>query len=181
MEVFEHDRGRLRLRQVGEEPPPVGEERGAVGNTFQPAAGERLRRLGSRWTWGIGGEEVAPGSVWRRVREVVAVAGEDVRALVGRLVGEGAGERGLADPGLPAEEDQAAVSRQGGGEFFAQYALLPRPADEGGRGTRRGEARVPDEPVQGHGVPRIRTRRRVRRRVRRCGVVDRYYGIESRT
>ena len=79
----------------------------------------------------IAPEEFDPRAVGRRLDEVITSPSQHQRALVGGLPAEGLGERGLADPRLPADQDQAARTGERGVERLAQQGELAIAADEG--------------------------------------------------
>ena len=60
----------------------------------------------------------------------MTMPGEHERSPLPRLGNEPAHERRLADAGFPADEHQAALTRERGGESRAERRLLARPSDE---------------------------------------------------
>jgi hypothetical protein len=82
-------------------------------------------------------ERLDPRAVWRRLGEVVAAPDEHERALLGGLPAERLREGGLADPRLPADQDQAAAPGEGVGETLPQDREFSFPPREGRRMQRQ--------------------------------------------
>lgn len=72
----------------------------------------------------------------------------------GYVPGQVARQGGLADASLTTDEDEAAMTGEGRGQFFTQKDLLTLPADEDGRRVPQSVAGLPEVAV-GHGEPRI--------------------------
>ena len=75
-------------------------------------------------------EQFEPGTVWRRVRQVVAVADDHAHAVRDRFLSEITREGRLADAGFASEEDEPAMAADGRRTFVTQEGTLPRPPDE---------------------------------------------------
>ena len=75
-------------------------------------------------------KQLTPGPVGRQPLGVFAASPCDRRYLFSRALGEGSGETGLADSGVPGEEHQTALSGSGGVPYFEQLAPLGLPADQ---------------------------------------------------
>ena len=129
----------------------LGEERGLVGDGLQPSAGEGGRGRRQVAVARAGVEQVEPGAVRRRVRQVVAGAGQHAGAPRRRLGGQVAGQRRLADARFAAEEHEPAAPPEHGGELLAQEDLLQRPADEERRRSRGARAGRTGGAVHGRG------------------------------
>src|SRR4051812_29737271 len=75
--------------------------------------------------------DLVPGAIGRGFGAVIAMADQHARADLDGLAGERLGEGALAEPGLAADQDEAALSRERVGEAGTQDAQLPVTADEG--------------------------------------------------
>ena len=135
VEVLEEDYGRTDGGERGEERVNLGEEGGLVSDGLQPSAGKRRGRR-QVVVECAGLEQVEPGAVRWRIRQVVAGAGEHASAPRCRLGGQVAGQCGLANARFAAEEDEPAAPRTNGGKLLAQEELFQRPADEERRRPR---------------------------------------------
>ena len=82
------------------------------------------------------------------------MTGEEADAVLPGLPHQVAGQGGLADPGLAAEQHQPAPPVDGSGQLLAQEDLLPHPADQDRRRFLEAGARLAGETVHGYGRPR---------------------------
>ena len=130
VQIFEQHEDRTVSAELGEEAANICKERSLVGNPLQNASSENGRRARECGVARVGSHEVEPGTVRRRVRQVVTMAGQHPRAARRRFPGQVPTQCGLADPRLATEKYQPPVTGERGGQFLAQEDLLPHPADD---------------------------------------------------
>src|SRR5262249_44235893 len=125
VQVLQEEHDWAPRRQCDKEVARLSEEGGPAGRTAE---------TGHRWgACGVGEGadalgDLEPGTVGRGLDPVVAVAREDGNARVRGRAGEPAGEGGLADAGLAADQHQAAPAVARGSQAVAQdgeFAVAP--------------------------------------------------------
>jgi hypothetical protein len=133
VEVIEQQEERMLCGEGSEEVAGVVEEGSLAGDRTDGAAlGEGGRKDGRVVYGRVGGEEIDPGTVGRGLGKVVAASDQHQRALLSCLPRQCLGERGLADPRLPTDQNEAAVPCEGGIEVLAQEGEFARTPNKRG-------------------------------------------------
>jgi hypothetical protein len=120
-----------------------------VGDPLQETSREGGRRGRQRRVGRIRGHEIEPGTVRRRVAQVVAMTAQHADVSRSRFERQVPRERGLADAGLAAEENEPPMTGEGRRQLLAQEDLLPRPAGDHACAAAGRGVRLPDWSIRG--------------------------------